>query len=90
MQSKTNISQTNTNIKRIKNNQKTKIGTKTTVRTFQAKSREISLEKTRTCLRNRKLKRESESLPMAAQNNAIMSHYIMAKIGKTKKKKKEM
>ena len=54
-----------------KNNQKTKMGTKTIVWTFQATNRKISHEKIWICQRKGSLKRETESLLIAAQNNAI-------------------
>ena len=52
------------------NNQKTKRGRKTTVWIFQV-TKEISYEKTWTWLRKGNLKRKTESLLIAAQNNAI-------------------
>ena len=42
-----------------------------------------------TGIRKRSLKRETESLLIAAQNNAIRTNYIKEKIGKTQKKKKK-
>ena len=49
---------------------------KTTIWTFQATKNDISHEKTWTCLTKRKLMRETESLLIAAQNNAIRTNVI--------------
>ena len=49
----------------------------------------ISLEKTGTWLRNGNLKRETESLPIETQNNAIRTNHIKARIDKKQKKKKK-
>ena len=48
----------------------------------------ISHDKTWTWLRKGNLKREIESLLMAAQNNAIRSNHIKARIGKTQQNSK--
>ena len=48
----------------------------------------ISHEKTWTWLRKGNLKRETESLPMAAQNNAITTNHIKARIDKTQQNNK--
>ena len=55
------------------------MGRKTTVWTFQSKTSEILHEKTRTLLRNGNIKRETESLLIAAQNT-IRNKYVKAKI----------
>ena len=49
---------------------------------------EISHEKIRTGLRKGNLKRETESLLIAAQNNAIKTNYVKARIDKTKRNNK--
>ena len=43
----------------------------------------VSHEKTRAWLRKGNLKRETESLLIAAQNNAILTNHIKARIDKT-------
>ena len=48
----------------------------------------ISHEKTWTSLRKENLKRETESLLIAAQNNAIRTNYIKARIDKTQQNSK--
>ena len=48
----------------------------------------ISHEKTWTCLRKGNLKRETESLPIAVQNNSIRTNHIKARIDKTQQKSK--
>ena len=48
----------------------------------------ISHEKTKTWLRKGNLKRETESLPIAAQNNAIRANHIKARIDKTQQNSK--
>ena len=48
----------------------------------------ISREKTWTWLRKRNFKRETESLLMAAQNNAIRTNHIKARIDKTQRNSK--
>ena len=50
---------------------------------FKRLTSDISHEKTWTWLRNGNLKRETESLQIAAENNAISSNYIKARIDKT-------
>ena len=55
---------------------------------FKRQTSEISHEKTWTWLRKGNLKRETESLPMAAPNNAIRTNYIKAKIDKTQQDSK--
>ena len=47
---------------------------------------DISYKKTWTWLRKRNLKRETESLLIAAQNNAIRTNYIKARIDKMQQK----
>ena len=48
----------------------------------------LSHEKTKTWLRKGNLKRETESLPIAAQNNAIRTNHIKARIDKTQQNSK--
>ena len=48
----------------------------------------ISHEKTWTWLRNGKFKRKTESLPIVAQNNAIRTNHIKARIDKTQQNSK--
>ena len=50
---------------------------------FKRQIDEVSHEKTRTRLRTGSFKRETESLLIAVQNNAIRINYIKAKIDKT-------
>ena len=50
--------------------------------------REVAHEKTWTWLRKGNLKRETESLIIAAQNNAIRTNYIKAIIDKTQQNSK--
>ena len=47
---------------------------------FKQQTSDISHEKTWTCLRKGYLKRISESLLIAAENNAIRNNYITARI----------
>ena len=51
---------------------------------------EISLEKIWTCLRKRNLQRETESLQIAAQNNAVRNNYVKAGIDKRQQNSKCM
>ena len=73
----------NTKDQRNDNSQKTKGGRKTTLWTFKRLTSDISHEKTWTWLRKGNLTRETESLLIAAQNNAIRTSYIKARIDKT-------
>ena len=50
---------------------------------FKRQIGEVAHEQTWTWLRKGNLKRETESLIIAAQNNAIRTNYIKAKIDKT-------
>ena len=50
---------------------------------FKRLTSNILHEKTRTWLRKRNLKRETESLQIAAQNSTIRFNYVKAKINKT-------
>ena len=50
---------------------------------FKRQIGEVAHKKTWTWLRRGNLKRETESLLIAAQNNAIRTNYIKAKIDKT-------
>ena len=59
-----------------------------TVWIFQATNRQNSHEKTWTWLRNRNLIRETESLLIPTQNNAIRTNYIKAKIDNTQQNSK--
>ena len=54
---------------------------------FKRQTSEMSHEKTWTGLRKGKIKRETESLLIAAQNNAIRTNYVKAKINQTQQKK---
>ena len=64
------------------------MGIKTTVWIFQATNkRNLTLEDL-TWLRKGNLKRETESLLQAAQNNAIRTNYVKAKIDKTQQNSK--
>ena len=55
---------------------------------FKRQTDEISLQKTLTWLQLGKFKRETESLLLAAQNNAIKTIYIKAKINYTEQNSK--
>ena len=50
---------------------------------FKRQTNDISYEKTRTWLRKGKLKKETESLLIVTQNNAIKTNHIKARIDKT-------
>ena len=65
------------------NNQETKMRRKTTVWTFQMTHKQNSHEKTWTWQRKRNFKRETESLLITAQKNAIRTNHIKARIDKT-------
>ena len=57
---------------------------------FKLQTGEIFLDKTWKWLRKGNLKKETESLLIAEQNNAIRTNYVKAKIGlKIKRKEKE-
>ena len=75
------------NINKTTKTRETEMGRKTTVWIFHATKSpgEISHEKTWTWLRRGNLKRETESLLIVAQNNAIRTNYIKAKIDNTQK-----
>ena len=64
------------------------MGRKTTLWTFKLLTNNISHDKTWTWLRKGNFKRETESLPIAAQNNAIRTNHIKAKIDKTQQNSK--
>ena len=66
-----------------RNNEKLKMGRKQTVWTLQVTNKRKSDEKTWTWLRKRNLKKETESLLIAAQNTAMRINYIKARIDKT-------
>ena len=55
---------------------------------FKRQSREISTEKTWTWLRKGKFKKETESILITAQNNAIRTNYIKIKIEHTQQDNK--
>ena len=55
---------------------------------FKRQTNEISHKKTWTWLRKGNLKRETESLPIAGQNNAIRTNYIKVRIDKTQQNSK--
>ena len=58
------------------------MGRKTTLSTFKRLFRNISHGKTWTWVRKGHFKRETESLPIAAQNNTIRTNHIKARIDK--------
>ena len=60
------------------------MGRKQLYRHFKRQTSEISHEKTWTRQRKKSLKRETESLLIPAQNNAIGTNYIKARIDMTK------
>ena len=72
-----------TNINRTKINRKQKCEEKQLNGHFKQLTSEISHEETWTWLRKGNRKRENESLLIAAQNNAIRTNYIKARIDKT-------
>ena len=55
---------------------------------FERQTSKSLHEKTWTKLRKENFKRETESLPIAAQNNPIKTNYIKAKIDKTQQNSK--
>ena len=55
---------------------------------FKRQTNEVSYKKTRTWLRKEKLKRETESLLIAAQNSAIRTNFVKAKIDETQQNNK--
>ena len=57
-------------------------------RHFKRLMNNISHEKTWTWLRKGKLKREAETLQIAAQNNAVRTNHIKARIDKTQQNSK--
>ena len=59
------------------------MGKKGIVCIFQRQTSEISHEKTWIWLKKGNLKKETESLLKAAQNNAIRTNYVKVKIDKT-------
>ena len=59
------------------------MGRKTTLRAFKRLINNISHDKTWTWLRKGNFKRETESLLIAAQNNAVRTNHIKARIDKT-------
>ena len=70
---------------------KTKTGSKTVDTSKQQTdgiSHEITHENTRVWLRKRNLQRETASLLITAQNNAIRTNYIKARIDKTQQNSK--
>ena len=69
---------------------KTKIGRKTTVWTFLKTNKQHLTRETWILLRKRNLKRETESLLITAQNNAIRTNNIKARIHKTQQNSKSM
>ena len=70
-----------------RNHQQNRNNQKTKMRTFQA-TNEISHEKTWTWLIRGSLRRETEFPTIAAQNNAIRTNYIKARIDKTQQNSK--
>ena len=67
------------------NNWETKMGRKTTLRRFKRLINNISHDKTWTGLRKGNFKRETKSLQIAGQNNAIRTNHIKARINKTQR-----
>ena len=59
------------------------MGRKTNVWIYQATNKRTPRESTWTWLRKRNLKRETESLLIAEQTNAIRTNYVKARIDKT-------
>ena len=76
----------NTIDNRMTNTRKQKLEEKQLYGRFIRLINNISYEKTCTWLRKGNLKRETESLLMAAQNSAIRTNHIKARIDKTQKK----
>ena len=64
------------------------MGRKTTLGRFKQPINKISNEKTWTWLRKGNFKRETESLLIAAQHNAIRTNHIKARIDKTQQNSK--
>ena len=69
-------------------NEKTKRRRKAIVLIFLARTTEISHKKTWTLLGKGNLKRETESLLIATQNNIIRTNYVKEKIHKTQQNSK--
>ena len=69
-------------------NRKQKQEEKRLYRRFKQLTSDISHEKTWMWLRKGNLKRETESLPAAAQNNAIRTSHVKAIIDKTQQNSK--
>ena len=65
------------------NNQKTKMGRKQLYGCFKQLTSDISHEKTWTWLKMGNIKRETESLLIAAQNNALWTNHMKSRIDKT-------
>ena len=78
----------NTWTNRTTTNRKQEWEEKQIYRCFKRLISNISQEKTWTWLRTGNLKRETESLPIAAQNNAVRINYIKARIDKTQQNSK--
>ena len=55
---------------------------------FKQLTSDIALKKTQMWLQKRKLKREIESLLIVAQNNAIRTNHVEARIDKTQQKRR--
>ena len=70
------------------NNYETKMGRKTTLWRFKRLINSISYDRTGTGLRKGNFQRETESLLIAAQDNAIRTNHIKARIDKTQQKSK--
>ena len=70
------------------NNQKTKVGRTQLYGTFKRLTSNISHRKTQRWQRKGNLKRETESLLIAAQNNTIRTNHIKARINKTQQNRK--
>ena len=74
----------NTKVKRTRITRKQKWEEKQLYRHFKWQTSDISQEKTWMWLRKGNLKRETESLLIASQNNTIRTNYINARIDKTR------
>ena len=69
--------------RKITNTRKQKLKEKQLYRYFKLQTCKIAREKMQTWLREGNLKRETESLLIVAQNNAIRTNYVKVKIDKT-------
>ena len=70
------------------NNQKTKMGRKTTVWIFKTTNKQRLTQENMDVAKKENLKRETESFPIVAQNNTIRTNHIKARIDKTQQNSK--